>query len=253
MKTFITFFFCIFFQASFFAQDIIVKSAGEKINCKIVGIDSSFVSFIGENNGNEISVVPKENILAVKRDSQNFQLLFIPDTLVKENGNEIACKIIEIDPTLITYLPIDSAIGNLTMAMSSNFLLIRFGDGSQQVVEAKKVCSQNLDYYQMGQKDAQIYYKCPYAVAGEIASGVGTYFMGFGLIPTVIIYATPPSQLNNYKNPNNNLLATNKDYYEGYLEQAKRIKHKRCGIAYGATVLAPVAIAVGTVAILYGE
>jgi hypothetical protein len=257
MKTIVTFFFCTFLPLTFFAQDIVVKSTGEKINCKIVETDSSFISFTGENSGNEISLVPKENILAVKRDSQNFQLFFIPDTLVTENGNEVVCKIVEIDPTLITYLPVDSAIGDLTMVMSSKFVLIRLGDGSQEVVKSKQDNSadqlSSMDYYKMGRKDALVYYKCPYAVAGEIASGIGTYFMGFGLIPAVIIYATPPAQLSNLKNPNNDLLASNKDYYSGYLEQAKKIKHKRCGIAYGATVLAPVAIVVGAVTLMYAE
>ncbi len=256
MKTIITCILCIAFQIKFFAQDILVKSNGEKIACKIVEVDSSLLAYQSEDTTKkEIILLQKQDVLAMQQNHQKTIFFFVPDTLIQLNGTKTICKIITIDPGFISFLPVDSTIGDLTMAPNNNFSLIHFGNGSSEVVEHKDVMVTNdskskLDFYKMGQNDAKKYFKTGGIVVGEVACGLGTYFIGLGLIGGVVIYATPPKNLYNPANPNNDLLNSNADYHAGYLAGAKHEKHKKAAIGYTCGVLAPIATVGVIIAVL---
>jgi hypothetical protein len=55
MKKMIFFPLCIIISVYTFSQDVIIKNSGEKINCKITGIDSTTVYFMMYRNGREIN------------------------------------------------------------------------------------------------------------------------------------------------------------------------------------------------------
>ncbi len=244
MKPLIIFFFCIIFQNTIFAQDILVKSNGEKISCRIVGMDSAIVSYENEDTTKkEIVLIPKGQILAVKRNSEKMILFFVPDTLINSNGDKIICKVTAIDPGFISYLPMDSSIEDLKIVPDDKFAVIHFGNGSRETVEQKtgNEFSGKVDYYQLGEIDAKKYYKAKGIIAAEAVCGLGTYFL-VGIIGGAIIYSLPPKNLSDPANPHNDLLNSNPDYYSGYLHAAQNIKHKKAALGYVAGVFAPVAI-----------
>ena len=256
MKSLTTFILCLIFQTSFFAQDLIVKSNGEKVACKIVDVYSSLVSFRSEDTTKkEISILQKQDVLALKLNNEKTVFFFVADTLVKSNGNKITCKVIGIDPRTITYIPVDSNMGDLMIVPSNKFSMIRFGNGSQEAIEEKSDYTDsqfksNMDYYKLGQEDAKKYYKTGGVFAAEVISGLGTYILGVGFVTGAIVFAIPPQELTNAKNPNNALLKSNPDYYNGFKDGAKCIKHQKAAQGYAVGILAPIAVAIGVIAVL---
>jgi hypothetical protein len=85
--------------------------------------------------------------------------------------------------------------------------------------------------YQQGEVDATRYYQ------GYKGAGTGTFFTAllagplFGLIPAIACSSTTPDR-HNLGLPNKQF-AENNDYYQGYSQQAKRIKSKKVWTNYG--------------------
>lgn len=78
----------------------------------------------------------------------------------------------------------------------------------------------------MGTKDAAKYFKTDRgAIVGEVILGT-TFIFGMTIPAAIVISLVKPTNLQNSQNPNNNLLNTNTNYKEGYVNAAK-IKKKK--------------------------
>lgn len=84
--------------------------------------------------------------------------------------------------------------------------------------------------YTKGIEDAKILFK-PSKAASTAALISGIFWGPFGFIPTSIIASDPPENL--IQNPSNIDNLKDKDYFEGYSNQAKKMKSKKVWKAYG--------------------
>ncbi len=225
-----------------------MKKNGEKVMCRIVDVDSAEISFQQDSLA---SVIQKQDVMALKIGNEKMIFFFTPDTLFGKNGEQIICKVTGLIPISITYLPVDSSIGNPVTVSSKKFSKIHFGNGSLQFFEKKSdyeyVDSQfstDMSSYQKGESDAQLYFNTKPIFASEVFCGLATYAFGAGLIMGTIAYVVPPQELNSPNNPNNDLLKTDHNYYEGYMHSAKKMKHKRALRGYATGVIVPIAAAI---------
>ncbi|ALD22384.1 hypothetical protein [Hymenobacter sp. DG25A] len=56
------------------------------------------------------------------------------DLLVKQNGEEVQVKVVEITPTLITYKRFDNPEGPLISVYKSEVFMIRYANGSKEII-----------------------------------------------------------------------------------------------------------------------
>jgi len=84
--------------------------------------------------------------------------------------------------------------------------------------------SNAINFYVLGRRDGELYYE----TRGKGLSTINGLILPLGLILEPILIFTPPkiNTLDNRFNPNNNLLYSNKEYYEGFRHGAKRKKKK---------------------------
>lgn len=86
------FFICIRFVH---AQDLIVKSNGDSLNCKIVYVESEFIHFTYKDEKNEmrVSMLPSKQVIFHKRNfystSENSQDQAVNDSIAKAQGKNV--------------------------------------------------------------------------------------------------------------------------------------------------------------------
>ena len=103
--------------------------------------------------------------------------------------------------------------------------------------------------YLRGQLDGRSYYNQSGPFAVGFLSGFFAWFTyGITTIGAIAVSATPPKALANPMNPNDGLLATNPDYYEGYQSGAKKRKTGKTWTGFG--VGAATGLVVGLVVVL---
>jgi len=103
----------------------------------------------------------------------------------------------------------------------------------------------SIDFFKKGYIDGEFYYKDPLPFVGGFVTGL-TIITLWPLIGTMVIVITPPKNLRNPNNPNNDLLLSNPQYYAGFQSGAKKIKSNKTwkGFATGVGTLALVVIIV---------
>jgi hypothetical protein len=161
------------------------------------------------------------------------------DTLVLRNSTRIASKILEINPETVRYKKAENPDGPDYTTNKSEIRYIIFKSGIKETMDtlghAPKVAANpasgmnSADMYRKGTADAALYYNRP---CGAVGTGVASFVVGvFGLIPAVIISATPPKE-QNLGYPSRELWK-NKDYQAGYRYKAKKMKQKKVWTGFG--------------------
>jgi hypothetical protein len=120
-------------------------------------------------------------------------------------------------------------------------LLISFFSLEAQTIEDKKVFSDSISYndFNQGISDAKKYFRG----TGDFI--IGSLSLPVYYVPAAICYAFPPKdgRLTNPRNPNNQYLFTNAEYYRGYKYGATKKKRRR--LVQGAVT----PLAVGLIAV----
>lgn len=100
-----------------------------------------------------------------------------------------------------------------------------------------------INFYELGRRDGELYYE----TRGKGLSTINGLVLPLGLIIEPILVFTPPkiNTLDNRFNPNNNLLYSNKEYYEGFHHTAKRKKKKELLKPFISSVITTAFILVG--------
>jgi len=114
--------------------------------------------------------------------------------------------------------------------------------------------SDTTNLYWRGQLDGRSYYnqKGPFAV-GFLSGFFAWFTYGITAIGAVAISATPPKALANHLNPNNGLLTTDPDYYDGYQNGAKKRKAGKTWIGFGAGAATGLGVIVVLALLLYAS
>ena len=222
-------------------QDTIVSTKGLIIPAYIIASDSLFTSYrVADTLNKEINLILNSNLLLVKHKDGKVEKFYKNDTLITMEGQTVLTKIIEIDNDLLTCFYFDGVIHEPTIVSSSSIFMYKLQDGTRQLIDHKKkenfenkvlTKDEEINFYVMGTKDAAKYFK-PDRVA---------------IIGNILLMHIKPINLHNSQNPNDNLLSSNPNYKEGYLDIANR----KTKIAY-TKIYISVACLVGILAFAYG-
>ena len=202
-------------------QDTIVSTKGLIIPAYIIASDSLFTSYrVADTLNKEINLILNSNLLLVKHKDGKVEKFYKNDTLITMEGQTVLTKIIEIDNDLLTCFYFDGVIHEPTIVSSSSIFMYKLQDGTRQLIDHKKkenfenkvlTKDEEINFCVMGTKDAAKYFK-PDRVA----------IIGNILLMHIKLMHIKPINLHNSQNPNDNLLSSNPNYKEGYLDIANR-------------------------------
>ena len=163
------------------------------------------------------------------------------DTLVMINGIRTVVTVLEIGTETVRYKKTNNLTGPECVTSKKDIKKIILRDGSVEQVQLLKPNEYVISdpaLYKKGVADANIHYKGPY---GAVSTGITSFLtLPGGLIPAVIISATPPSD-KNLAYPDAELWK-DKSYQAGYRHRAKKIKQRNVwggfGIGFCAGIIA---------------
>ncbi|QCR21271.1 hypothetical protein [Pontibacter sp. SGAir0037] len=185
-----------------------------------------------------------------------FMLLFLlkgvnaQDTIFKQNGDEVIGRVLEITLSEVIYQHPDSAEGRKWAIPKQEVFMIRFANGTKEVLEQLNLSSEAVaaptltaeQLYLLGREDALKYYTGSNAFWGSFAFSL--LLFPYGYIGSAAIALTPP-KIKTHSIPDLNLLAE-PSYKTGYQEQAFKQKKRKAVAGAGAGT----AVIVGTVIII---
>ena len=181
------------------------------------------------------------------------------DRILTMAGEEIVCKVKEIDSVTIFYAKADTSANPLTYASQvqqikvADVFMIKYTNGSKDVfsqnlpAETKpNVKPENKDeiaeksyaeLYELGQQDATRNYKgtTPFLIGG--LCGVTLFY---GIIPAVVIAAVPPKPT--FETTSNPRTVYNPGYNAGFKSKAHTKKALNVAGGYAAGVVADILI-----------
>lgn len=157
---------------------------------------------------------------------------FSQDVIIKNSGEDIHVKIIEVRQFEIIYKNFNNQNGPTFEILNLDVLMIKYENGAMDIFKNGKKLQLNnstnkdsLVYTIKGEADVLKYYR-KYRDAG-----MATFFIsGFatpliGLIPAIKCSSTPPKEKKlNWPNAE---LMKNSYYYNSYTKKAGEIKHKK--------------------------
>jgi hypothetical protein len=225
----------------------------------------SEISFITLSNGKkevfdktstEKTVVVKDSVPVQPKDTLAVQTPTVTkpitanDTIYFKNGKKVPSRIYELTDTDVKYKPIGNLDGPVYKVPKSDVREIVFSTGMKQKFETQPVfnpvytnetggLSSSRDFWTKGVHDAQTNYRHK---GGSVAIGIVSIVPLIGLVPAIICSAVPPKQHNlNYPS---DALWQNKDYKNGYQNEAYRMKRRRIWRAFGIGACTGVLIAI---------
>jgi len=138
--------------------------------------------------------------------------------------------------------------GNIRHLSSHEFLLKRGLQFDQPFISTLVIPD---EFFMKGYIDGGTYYIDKGPFWGGFTTGLFALFTyGIPMIGTIIISTTPPGNLGNPNNPNNDLLHLNTRYYDGFKSGAKRKKSGKTwtgfavGVASGGILTAVIIVLV---------
>lgn len=177
---------------------------------------------------------------------------FSQDIITKTTGEDIQSKVLEITSSEVKYRKYDNLNGPIFTILKNEVLMVRYENGSKDIFNTEKkeavkeIEKPAEDPFFQGQADATRYYD------GYKGAATGTLVASLlsplvGLIPAVACSSTPPTD-ENLHYPNAELMK-NPNYYNGYVQNAKKIKRgkvwKNWGIAFGINIVAVIILSSG--------
>lgn len=164
-------------------------------------------------------------------------LCYSQDVITTKTGDDIQAKVMEVGNTEIKFKRMDNLDGPLFTLLKADVLMIRYANGTKDIFtqEAKKGLNapefSTEDYFRQGQLDA----KTHYTMYKPASSGtlLTTIILSpiIGLVPAFITSNTPPEDIN-LGYPNKELMQ-NPEYYNGYTQNAMKIKSRKVWTNWG--------------------
>ena len=129
--------------------------------------------------------------------------------------------------------------------LSSDELLLKRGSQFDKPFLSTLVIPDSINFFLKGSIDGGTYYIDTGPFWGGFATGFfAPYTYGLPIIGTIMISSTPPRNLGNPNNPNNDLLHLNSKYYDGFQSGAKRKKSGKTWTGFAVGVASGVLTAV---------
>ena len=157
------------------------------------------------------------------------------DTILLKNGEELICKITEVNPTYIICQIADSdSVSNRIIPKETIFIL-KYANGARDVfnLESPVVTNENADLmYKKGQADAKLYFRTNGVFWGAFGSTL--IYPPFGLPTTAILASVKPNR-ENFRT-SNPILLKNENYLKGYEKGAHKKKIAKSLTGFGTAV-----------------
>jgi hypothetical protein len=170
---------------------------------------------------------------AIRANAQD--TLVNKDTILMKSGEELICKITEVNPTYIVCQLADSdSVSNRIIPKETIFIL-KYANGTRDVfsLDAPVVSNENAEMmFINGEADAKKYFKTSGVFWGSFGSTLINPTIG---IPTTVILATTKPNRDNFKTPYPALLK-NENYYKGYEKGAHKKKIAKSITGFGTAV-----------------
>lgn len=163
---------------------------------------------------------------------------FAQDVIIKQNGEEIQARILEVNSDQIKYKRFDNQEGPQYTINVKEVLLIKFENGSKEIFApaqqesvSKKVMSN--DMVMQGRQDSRVYYRGQNSGAGWVVATTILFTPLVGLLPTIGISSSAPLDQNlNY--PDHTLMS-DPGYYSAYVKESHKTKKRKIWTTYGVT------------------
>lgn len=235
---------CVLFLGTFKAQDTLVTLEGKVLTGKIIDFSADFTSYSLDTNVKEVSMIPSQQFMLIKQGDRVLKT-YKNDTLITKDGFIIPCKIIAIDPDIVSFFQYNYRVNGLQSTMKENIVMVKFSDGTKERFDQVINAPFSTSSFELGMQDAKNYYQpAGGMIVGEVLLGLTHILMASAVAGTVIAYV-PPTRLSSVNNPNNLLLSSDPAYKKGYLSVAQRKKRIACSVgflsgfaAFWATVIA---------------
>jgi hypothetical protein len=154
------------------------------------------------------------------------------DTIILKNGDELICKITEVNPTYIVCQLADSDTVSNRIIPKETIFILKYANGTRDVfnLESPVATNENADVmYRKGQADAKLYFRTNGVFWGSFGSTL--IYPPFG-IPTTAILASVKPNRENFRTSNPALLK-NENYLKGYEKGAHRKKVAKSLTGFG--------------------
>jgi len=122
---------CLLSLGSLKAQDTLVTLEGKVLTGRILEYSSDFTSYSIDTTAKEASMVSSQQFMFIKQGNIVLKS-YKNDTLITKEGKIIPCKIVGIEPGVISYFQYNNRVGNLQSVMKDNVLLAKFSDGTSE-------------------------------------------------------------------------------------------------------------------------
>jgi len=213
------------------AQDTLISDKGAITIANIVAQDTDFITISSIDTANkELVLVPKSSLIFIKYTSGLTEQFYVNDTIINSEGRVTPVKVLEVDDNSITYFYYTGKITEPVISSMSALLFVKLHDGTKVALtktteKSKGTKEEGASFdYDLGIRDAKIYYKTkPEVIVGSVIMGATSFLVAPILIATIIAW-TPPKNLHCLTNPNDSLLESNTQYYKGFRNGAKRKK-----------------------------
>ncbi|MEJ8802608.1 hypothetical protein [Pontibacter sp. H249] len=177
------------------------------------------------------------------------QYSFSQDRIVKQNGDELMARVLEIKLQEIVYQHPDSLEGILYILPKADVFMIHFANGTKEVFKQSFPENQVNNYsladpaemYQLGRNDARLLYKGNGAMWGSAGCAL---FFPYGLAGSAAIGLTKPRA---FRNPVSNInYLADPNYVKGYEQQAhrKKVGKVAAGAGIGLATITTIAVIV---------
>ncbi|MGV3539211.1 MAG: hypothetical protein ACO1OQ_05335 [Rufibacter sp.] len=155
------------------------------------------------------------------------------DIIMKNNGEEIKVKILEITPTNISYSLADTLLQPPVFSIPrKEVFMVKYANGQKELMapsRPEEVVLTPAQLYQLGRQDARKYY----TGNGAMWASAGTTF-AIGILGPIIVAAVPAKP--DFSKVTNVQYLSSQDYMRGFKKQANSRKIGKAAIGFGIGV-----------------
>lgn len=172
----------------------------------------------------------------------------IQDTVILKNGEEIICKIKEVNDRYIICNSTDTDSVSDRIIPKESISILKYSNGKSEVITtyAPIVNDENAYFmFKQGQTDAKRYFRAKGVFLGSFGSTLIYPPLG---IPTTVVFACINPKIKNFKTPNSNFL-NDENYLKGYKNGAKKKKLSRSIRGFSAAI----GVWVGIIIVLFAS